>query len=496
MLLIRLNEKNSTPKCKQIIGQFRHKIENQTLLPGEKLPSTRQLADKLGLHRSTVALAYQELWALGFVDLAAGSCPRVRDRRQIVTAANRADEGMIDWKSAASKASHEIWQSYLSFSQATTPKGNSSIDLGSLTVDRRLIPSEQFRSCLNHVMKKQGVTLLNYGDHAGFRPLREHLARHLQHHGISITADELLITTGSQQAIDLVFRMIAAPGRAIVIESPTYSHMLPLLRFHGLQPLEVPVRSDGMDLSILEKKIQKSHPSLIYTMPNFQNPTGASTSQAHRERLLSIGERHRIPILEDGFEEEMKYFGKVVLPIKSMDKHHLVIYCGTYSKVLFGGIRIGWIAAERECIERLTAIRRFSQISSSMILQAAMHRFCQNGYYDRHISKMHRLFRKRMQTALGALRQHIPHEWAEWTEPSGGYLIWLRLKPLPGPSMDFKKLFASHGVVVADGSFFFYSEISEICVRLSISSLNEDEITEGIRRLSNALREAYGRRSS
>ena len=131
-----------------------------------------------------------------------------------------------------------------------------------------------------------------------------------------------------------------------------------------------------------------------------------------------------------------------------------------------------------------------------MILQAAMHRFCQNGYYDRHISKMHRLFRKRMQTALGALRQHIPHEWAEWTEPSGGYLIWLRLKPLPGPSMDFKKLFASHGVVVADGSFFFYSETSEICVRLSISSMNEDEITEGIRRLSNALREAYGPRSS
>jgi DNA-binding transcriptional MocR family regulator len=491
MLLIRLNEKSRIPKCRQIIGQIRQKIENQILQTGEKLPSTRQLADKLGIHRSTAALAYQELWALGFVDLLPGANPRVRDRRQIVTAANRAEKGIVDWESTASKASHEIWQTCRDFNEAASPPKNSFINLGSLTVDSRLIPQEQFRTCLNHVMKKQGTVLLNYGDHAGFRPLRDHLARHLQRHGISITADELLITTGSQQAIDLVFRMIAAPGKTIVIESPTYSHMLPLVRFHGLKPLEVPVRSDGMDLSILEKKIQKQHPALIYTMPNFQNPTGTSTSQAHREKLLSISERYRIPILEDGFEEEMKYFGKVVLPIKSMDKYQMVIYCGTYSKVLFGGIRIGWIAAERECIERLTAIRRFSQISSSMILHAAMHRFCQNGYYDRHISKMHRIFRKRMQTALQALRQHISPGWAEWTEPSGGYLIWLKLKPLPRRSIDWKALLASHGVSAADGSFFYFTETSDVCLRLSISALNEDEITDGIRRLSNALRQVY-----
>jgi DNA-binding transcriptional MocR family regulator len=493
MLLIRLNEKSGIPKCRQIVGQIRQKIENQTLRPGEKLPSTRRLADKLGIHRSTAALAYQELWSLGFVDLPRGANPRVRDRRQIVTAGDKAGKGMIDWESTASEASREIWQNYKSFNQALTPKAKSYIDFGTLTVDRRLMPHEQFRTCLNHVMKKQGATLLNYGDHAGFQPLREHLARHLQNHGISTTADELLITTGSQQAIDLVLRMIAAPRRSVVIESPTYSHMFPLLRFHGLTPLEVPVLSDGMDLSVLEKKLQKQRPALIYTMPNFQNPTGACTSQAHREKLLSISEQYRIPILEDGFEEEMKYFGKVVLPIKSMDKNQMVIYCGTYSKVLFGGIRIGWIAAERECIERVTAIRRFSQISSSMILQAAMHRFCQNGYYDRHISKMHRLFRKRMQAAIDALREHIPPAWAEWTEPSGGYLIWLRLKPFSRNSVDWKSLLASHGVVVADGSFFYLSGASNPCMRLSISTLNEDEIVEGIRRLASALRRIYRR---
>jgi DNA-binding transcriptional MocR family regulator len=490
MLLIKLNEKKHIPKTQQIIGQIRKKIEEQVLRPGEKLPSTRSLAGKLGLHRSTIALAYQELWSLGFVDLLPGAAARVRERRQIATLANSTEKGIINWEVSASAAGNEIFQKHLNYPRVSGNKKNS-IDFSRLTMDDRLFPQEQFRSCLNKVMKKQGAVLLSYGDPAGYLPLREHLARHLQQHGIAVNSNEIFITNGSQQAIDLVFRMIAAPGKSVAIESPTYSGILPLLRFSGLKALEIPVLSDGMDLLLLEKNIQKEPPSLIYTMPNFQNPTGSSTSQTHRERLLALGEKYRIPILEDGFEEEMKYFGKVVLPIKSMDKHHLVIYCGTFSKVIFPGIRIGWIAAERQCIERLTAIRRFSELSSSMILQAAMHQFCKNGYYDRHISRMHRVFRKRMQTALSAIRQHISPRWAEWTEPSGGYLIWLKLKPFPSGAPDWNSLFDSYGVSAAYGIDFFFSEASDPYFRLSISTLDNEEIQEGIKRLSKMLKHLY-----
>jgi DNA-binding transcriptional MocR family regulator len=190
-----------------------------------------------------------------------------------------------------------------------------------------------------------------------------------------------------------------------------------------------------MDLDVLAARIAEHPPAIVYTMPNFQNPTGICTSQAHRERLLALCEARRIPILEDGFEEEMKYFGRVVLPIKSMDRRQLVIYCGTFSKVLFPGARIGWVAAARPCVERLAALRRFAEIAPSMILQAAMHDFCERGYYDRHVSRMHRLFRRRMQVALRSLRQHVKPTWAEWDEPKGGYLIWLRLRSLwAGPT--------------------------------------------------------------
>lgn len=490
MLLLKLDETGPKPKHQQILEHLRDKIEERVLQPGERLPSTRRLADTLGIHRSTVATAYQELWALGYIDLRPGSYPRVRDRMQLATAADRPPKGLIDWQSSVSPASEALWQSSRSLA-ATPERDAAAINFSSMDMDRRLFPLETFRACLNRSVRVHGNTLLGYGDPQGFSPFREYIARHLQSHGISVTADEILVTNGLQQGIDLVLRMIAAPGKAVVIESPTYKEIIPLLRFYGLRPLEVPIREDGMDLAILADLIRKEQPVLIYTMPNFQNPTGVSTTQAHRERLLSLCEQYRIPLLEDGFEEEMKYFGKAVLPIKSMDKHHLVIYCGTFSKVLFPGARIGWVAAEREAIQRLNAIRRFTELSSSMVLQAAIHDFCQNGFYDRHINKMHRLYRKRMQTALRALSRHISPQWAEWTEPSGGCMLWLRLKPSSVSGAEWEKLFAGHGVQVALGNYCFFSATPDTYLRLSISSLNEAEIVTGISRLAEALATVY-----
>lgn len=492
MLLFEIKEKSRKPRYRQLIEQIRRRIETGHLLPDEKLPSTRRLADKLGLHRSTVALAYQELWALGYVDLHPGSVPRVRRRMPMTAAADPDGKSLIRWQTTASPAADAIWRTFRDRYPSVAGKPASApIDFGSLDMDQRLFPLENFRSSLNRALQKRGPALLGYGDRAGLPSLRKTIALRLRNHGIRVTSDEILLTNGSQQGIDLVLRMIAAPARSVAIESPTYAQLLPLIRFYGLRAVEIPIRRDGMDLAMLAGEISRGKPSLVYTMPNFQNPTGLSSSQVHREQLLSLCETNRIPILEDGFEEEMKYFGKVVMPIKSMDKHHLVIYCGTFSKVLFPGVRIGWIAAERECIERLVAIRSFSELSPPSILQAAIDEFCRNGFYDRHITRMHRVFRKRMQAALHSLHLHIRPEWAEWTEPNGGYLIWLKLKPVPGRSPDWKTLLAAHGVRASMGDSFFFSRARDTHMRLSISTLNEEEIDEGARRLSGALRRAH-----
>ncbi len=490
MLLLKLDEQSRKPKYAQILEQLRNNIESRVLRPGDELPSTRKLSRSLGLHRSTVATAYQELWALGFIEMRPGVPPRVRERMQIATPTNLRQRGVINWSRVPSRGANAVWQAHCALeSDAQNGSEGDSINFRSLDMDARLFPVEQLRSSINRAIKKHGAVLLGYGDRAGFLPLRECIADRLQSHGICVTADELLITNGSQHGIDLVLRMVAAPGRTIAVESPTYHYLLPLIRLFGLSALEVPLLDDGMDLDVLSETLRRKQPTLVYTMPSFQNPTGIRTSQAHRERLLSLCAAHRVPILEDGFEEEMTYFGPVVLPVKSMDKHRLVIYCGTFSKVLFPGVRIGWIAADKACIERLAAIRRFSDIFPSMTLQAAMQEFCVTGYYDLHIAKMHRVYRRRMQVAIEALRRYISPEWAHWTDPAGGFLIWLELQSRP--SLEWAALFAAHGVHVLSGRYFFPSATQQTCLRLSISTLSEEEIVEGIRRLAHALAAAY-----
>jgi DNA-binding transcriptional MocR family regulator len=488
MILINLDDQSRMPMYQQILDQIRQKIEAGTLKTGDKLPSTRRLAEKLDIHRSTVATAYQELWSLGFIELNPGARPRVRSRMKIATPADHDKSGSIDWQVTASSASSEILNTYQEFQTQPDKESNEPmINFSSLDMDSRLFSIEHFRSSMNRAIKDYGIQLLGYGEHKGYLPLRQYITRRLQMHGVSVTPEEVLLTSGSQQAIDLVLRMIAAPRKSVAVESPSYNYMLPLLRFSGLKPSEIPIRQDGMDLEILAERIANDPPSLVYTMPNFHNPTGITTSQSHREKLLSMCQKSGIPILEDGFEEEMKYFGKEVLPIKSMDTHHVVIYCGTFSKVLFPGVRIGWIAAGHECIQRLTAIRRFSELSPSMVLQAAMYQFCHYGYYDRHISKMHRIFRKRMLTAIGALNKYISNDWAEWQEPNGGFLIWLKLKPLSNISLtpqEWKNFFISHGLQVGYGNYYFSSQVPDTYLRLSISTLDENEIEEGILRLS------------
>lgn len=493
MLALRFDPNSRETKVSQIIQQVRSLIEEGTLRVGEKLPSSRRLAEQLGVHRATVATAYQELWSLGHVAMRPGSCPRVRQRARSVPPPVGPGCGRIDWQRASAPSARRLIDAYsTSLREAAAGSREPCIDFRSLDIDRRLFPLDDFRRCLNRVMKAWGRSLLGYGDACGFGPLRETIARRLRGHGISVMAEEILITDGFMHGIDLVLRLLAAPRRSAAVEVPTYSQVLPLLRHHGFQIIGIPMRAEGMDLSLLERCLRRRRPALIYTIPNFQNPTAICSTQEHRERLLAMATRYGVPILEDGFEEEMKYFGKTALPVKSMDSRRVVIYGGTFSKVLFPGIRVGWIAADRECIERLTAIHRFSGLASSMVLQAAIHEFCRCGYYDLHVQRMHRMFRRRMTVLHEALRQEISPAWAEWSAPSGGYLAWLRVKPGKSPVTQWSAFLAPFHVRAMPGNPFFPDGGGGDRLRLSISTLNETEIREGVRRLAGAFRRLHG----
>lgn len=482
-LLLTVDPSLRQPLARQIREQLLGQLESGVLRAGETLPSTRHLAAQLAVHRSTVGGAYQELASLGWIDLRPGALPRVRARMPVAPARTRREEG-FPWQEAFLPALQG-----LAVTAARPPKPGS-LSFAALSVDPRLIPTEAFRTCLNRELRRKGAALLGYGAREGYFPLRAYLARRLGQVGITVGPEQILLTHGSQQALDLVFRALGT-GRTVAVEAPTYDQVLPLLRIAGAESRGIPMTPEGMDLGAFEALCEEAPPALVYTMPNFQNPTGISTTQTHRERLLGLCHRFGVPILEDGFEEEMKYFGKVSLPLKSMDRNGSVLYCGTFSKVVFPGLRLGWLAAPEACIRTLAALRHASELCPSSVLQAAMHAFCETGHYDRHLNRMHRVFRRRMRVALDALDRHVSRAFAQWETPQGGYLLWLRLQePAAGPE-DWRALFEAHGVQVTFGDRCFPAQAPGTYVRLSISSLDEEEIEEGLRRLGTALTQGH-----
>jgi GntR family transcriptional regulator/MocR family aminotransferase len=490
MLLIDINKDSKIPIYQQIVDQVQGLIENDTLKAGEILPSSRNFADVLGVHRSTVYKAYEELWALGYVDSNPGSYTRVRKKQKMVPVDGRSNGGIIDWETRYRESVRAIINDPLPGERYREERDNV-IDFGKLEMDTRVLPVDDFRRSMGQVLRERAEDCFSYGNIQGYLPLREFISKRLRIHGVAVKPDELILTNGSQNGIELVMKLLTKPGTQIIIESPTYSKFLPLLKYYEIEPVSIPMRDYGLDLNVLREKLKSTKPAFLYTIPNFHNPTGITTTQEHREELLSICEAHSLPIVEDGFDEEMKYYGKVALPIKSMDKNQIVIYLSTFSKVLFAGGRIGWIAAEKRLIDRIARVKQFSDITSSAINHVAVNQFCEDGYYDHHVKRMHRIYRKRMHVMLDALRKYIPRKNITWTEPSGGYIVWMKLNKLNLTHKELAKLFLDNGLMVSHGDEYFETKEYGLHFRLSISSLDEQEIVEGCKRLGAVLNKLY-----
>ena len=449
VILISLQRRAATPLHRQIYSRLIELIEDGTLGRGARLPASRRLAQELGVNRSTVYRAYEELWAGGYLESRPGSYTTVRGRGAVRRPEGRAGSRVVDWRPLSTPAARRAHTDFQRLGRRAAPVAKPGvINFARLVADRDLYPVADLRRAMRETLLRQGQELLDYGDPAGYPPLRATIARRMRTHGVTVTEEEILLTHGAQHGLDLVLRLLAKPGDAVAVESPTYAHALPLFRLHGVALQPVPMRADGMDLDALARAFARRRPKLVYTIPNFHNPTGITTSQAHREQLLALAERHGVPLLEDGFEEEMKYFGRAVLPIKSMDARGIVVYVGTFSKVIFPGLRVGWLAANRDCIERLLAINRFASLSGTNIIHAALDRFCRAGDYESHVRRLHTAYRRRMQVMLRGLEAHLPVPGVEWTRPVGGYTLWVRLPGRHLEEAEFMAHLEAHGLLV------------------------------------------------
>ena len=210
-------------------------------------------------------------------------------------------------------------------------------------------------------------------------------------------------------------------------------------------------------------------------------------SKNERNNILQVCKENDIFIVEDAYEEEMKYLGKIPLPLKSYDSTGNVIYCGSFSKILFPGIRISWIAAKKSIIEKLTYIKRLSDLSSNLINQVAIYEFCKNGYYEKHINQMHRIYKKRMAFFINHIEKHVQPGKIELIVPEGGYTLWISIIKSRFSADEVYALFVNKGLMVSPGKIFFHDDSDSLSFRLSVARLNEEELEAAAKILSEVL---------
>ena len=354
--------------------------------------------------------------------------------------------------------------------------------------DPELFPVDAFRHATESVLVSEAGAALQYGPTEGYLPLRSFLAERMSRFGVAASLEEVLITSGSQQGLDLVSRLLVDPGSVVVVEDPSYVGGLLSFASCQAQYLAIPVDAEGMQVDLLEDLLARSgpKPKLIYALPNFQNPAGGTLSLPRRHKLLELSYRHGIPILEDDPYGELRYDGEHLPSLKSLDTEGNVIYLGSFSKILSPGVRLGWVVAPRDVVDQLADMKQAVDLNTNSLAQHVVHRVCLTGLLERHIEAVKPVYRERRDVMLHALAKYLPAG-SSWSRPQGGLFIWTRLPE----QMDAAAMLVDatgERVSYVPGACFHPHGDCTNTLRLNFSAVPPPMIREGVRRLGRVAR--------
>lgn len=482
---IALEREGGPPLYQQIENYLRNGIVTGSLAAGTRLPAVRRLAEDLQVNRITVENAYARLEADGLIAGRQGS------GTYILALGPRA--------LAAKDSTREVWPLWQQgpLARVRSERFNDSegmadshpqpINFGGGIGDPHLLSFKDFGQSIQKIIRRQGVNGCTYGDPRGFAPLRSTIAQILASQGLQTSPERILITTGSQQAIMLAAQLLLRPGDVVVTENPTYSGALDIFRSMDVTPVGIPVDHDGMVVDGLEDILRQHHPKLLYTIPNFQNPTGVCLSTQRRRQVLELAERYNMPILEDDFVGDLRYEGCAQPALKALDRSGMVIYLSTFSKMLMPDLRIGFLVADGPVYDSLLKRKCLNDLATSNLLQRSLDDYLSVGRYQAHLRRSCRIYRKRRDVMLKAIAEHLPVD-RGLLPPKGGFYIWLRLPP----GIELDELFrrsCREGVGYAQGNQSAVDgQLPESCLRLNFAYQPEADIEEGIRRLGRVLK--------
>jgi 2-aminoadipate transaminase len=371
-----------------------------------------------------------------------------------------------------------------------------------------VFPVKEFQAACQRVLEEKGPASLQYGPTEGYWPLREMIARHASRYGIKARPENVLITSGSQQALDLIGKLLINPGDRVLVEAPTYLGAIQAFGMYHAEYVSVPMDDDGLQTDDLEAAL-RAGPKFMYVLPNFHNPAGVTLALERRRALVALADKYGVPIIEDDPYGQLRYEGKHLPSLLVLDRETggtrgdngfslgNVIYLSTFSKTLAPGLRLGWVVAPADVIAKLVQLKQGTDLHTSSFNQIVAHEVARGGFLDRHIRHIRHVYRERRDVMLAALAQHLPPE-VTWTHPQGGLFLWARL-PHGLNAVKVLEAAIQQKVAFVPGSAFFAPGTAEPAeaaryLRLNFSNADPERLREGIRRLGAVIREQMGRR--
>ncbi|WP_339254291.1 PLP-dependent aminotransferase family protein [Paenibacillus sp. FSL P2-0136] len=474
------------PVSIQVKDYMKHLIIKSALQGGQKLPSTRELSTLLKVSRNSVISAYEGLEDDGFAYTVQGQGSYVA---QGAAAQNGAEAApwTLDWTERLS--SQALLAEELDIMKRGIRAEKGTISFTSIAPDERLFDLDHVRRAFLERMSVEGNVLLNYGYAKGYKPLIDYLKQYMEHKGVDLRGKDLLITNGFTEGFDLVLSALGKRHGTVVCENPTHHTAIKNLKLHGFGIHGVTMERDGIHLGELKQALEARQYDCAYLVPSYHNPTGIVMSPEKRQRLMKLMQDYNVPVIEDGFNEELRYSGAHVAPlIAAAGGGNGVVYLGSFSKVLFPGLRVGWVLADEELIYYLESVKRARTIHTSTLDQSILYQYLLGGNLEKYLKKARLEYKRKYELTLACCKEHIPYA---SLSGDGGLHLFVTF----AEGFNTRELLAAchaRGVIFTAGDIFFTDGAGQNTLRLGFSRVADEDIVRGIAIIGKTARQIMG----
>ncbi|UGB33363.1 PLP-dependent aminotransferase family protein [Metabacillus sp. B2-18] len=473
--------KEGRPVYIQLKEYLKRMITNGYLLENQKLPSTRELSSLLSISRNTVLTAYADLEQEGLIYAVKGKGNFVSWVETFKSLSIQ-----LSWPNKVNEQTLLVDE--LDLKKHGVRWNKEFISFNSIAPDEKLFDVENFKRAFLNRMSMEGDIVLNYGYAKGYQPLIEYLLHYMEIKGVDTRNKDILITNGFTEGLDLVLSSLTKKSGRVLCENPTNDSALKLFRLHGFEIDGIQMDNDGVNIRQLETLLSKKEYDFAYLIPSYHNPTGIVTSSQKRKEIMDLFSAYQLPIIENGFNEELRYSGSHLASLASFaGQGNNVIYISSFSKILFPGLRVGWILADKELINYLESMKRARTIHTSTLDQAVLYQYLNDGYFEKYLKKAKSVYKRKHELAVHCCKQFIPFK---RLTGDGGLHLFIELED----HIDARKLLEKcyqRGVVFVPGNIFHTDNSGHHTLRLGFSRLTEREIMQGIKIIGDTLKNDY-----